>query len=103
MKMLAGNWKMHKTREEVRSFFQALRGEGLNGTSIQQVLAPSPTLLETSAREAQGLGIEIFAQNCAWENSGAFTGEMSPTQLKDVGATGTLVGHSERRQYFGET
>lgn len=102
MKTLAGNWKMFKTRAETRAFFKEI-GTSLATSKVRKIIAASPTLLETALDAAKGTGIEIFSQNCAWAESGAFTGEISPLQLKDLGITGTLVGHSERRQYFGET
>jgi triosephosphate isomerase len=102
-KILAGNWKMHKTRDEVKSFFAAIKSEKLDDPNIEQILAPSPTLMECAVGEARGTRIQIFSQNCAWEKSGALTGEMSPLQLKELDVVGTLVGHSERRQYFGES
>lgn len=102
MKVLAGNWKMFKTREETRAFFATV-GSQLKSSSVRKIVAPSPTLLETALKAAEGTGIEIFAQNIGWAESGAFTGETSVNQLLDLGIRGTLVAHSERRQYFGET
>ena len=102
MKILAGNWKMFKTRAEARHFFEGV-GAQIAKSSVRKIVATSPTLLESSVVAAAKTGIEVFSQNCAWAESGAFTGEISPLQLKDIGVTGTLVGHSERRQFFGET
>jgi triosephosphate isomerase (TIM) len=101
-KVLAGNWKMFKTRAETASFFMEI-GKSLAASPLRKIIAPSPTLMESAVRASEGSGIEIFSQNCAWAPSGAFTGELSPLQLRDVGCTGTLVGHSERRQHFGDT
>lgn len=100
--VLAGNWKMFKTRAETKAFFKEI-GTELATTKIRKIVAPSPTLLETAVGAAQGTGIEIFAQNMGWAESGAFTGETSPDQLLELGVKGTLIAHSERRQYFGET
>lgn len=101
MKILAGNWKLNKLRSDVDAFFKEV------GTNLPKgpryIIAPSPTLLETAVKTAKSSSVEIFAQNCHWEKSGAFTGECSALQLKDLGCTGTLVGHSERRQFFGDT
>jgi triosephosphate isomerase len=101
MKILAGNWKMYKTREEVKSFFSSL--ELPSKASVRSIIAASPTLLETAVPLAKAKNVSIFSQNCAWAAEGAFTGEIAPRQLKELGVTGTLIGHSERRQYFGET
>jgi len=102
LKILAGNWKMFKTRAETRAFFKEV-GTKLAASKVRKIVATSPTLLETALAASEGTGIEIFSQNCAWAETGALTGEISPLQLKDLGIKGTLVGHSERRQYFGET
>lgn len=102
MKVLAGNWKMFKTRAETRAFFKEV-GTRIAASKVRKIVAASPTLLETALQASEGTGIEIFSQNCAWAESGAFTGEISPLQLKDLGIRGTLVGHSERRQYFAES
>jgi triosephosphate isomerase len=101
MKILAANWKMFKTREECRQFFKNVT---LNHKkNVRVIIATSPTLLETAAPLAQEKNISVFSQNCAWANEGAFTGEIAPKQIKELGVTGTLIGHSERRQYFGES
>jgi triosephosphate isomerase len=101
-KILAGNWKMFKNRAETRAFFAAV-GSSIKNSGVRKIVAVSPTLLETALAAAAGTGIEVFAQNVAGAESGAFTGETSPLQLLDLGVTGTLIAHSERRQYFNET
>ena len=103
-KILAGNWKMHKTRDEAREFVQELLSThaALN-PKTRCVLIPSPTLMEALIESTEGSALEVFSQNCSYEMEGAFTGEISPLQLMDLGVTGTLVGHSERRSYFGES
>lgn len=103
-KILAGNWKMHKTRDEAREFIQEFQSThaALN-PKTRCVIIPSPTLLETLQETVEGTKLEIFSQNCAYEMEGALTGEISPLQLMDLGVGGTLVGHSERRSFFGET
>jgi triosephosphate isomerase len=98
--IFVGNWKMNFLEEDVVSFFREF--------SIRQIAAyigfavPAPYLKLASSLIAN-TGIKIGAENCHWETSGAYTGEISPQMIKDCGASFTLVGHSERRQYFGET
>lgn len=108
-KMIAGNWKMNKLNSEVQSFFADFaKACDLNkDKSVAEnvdILFAVPTLLLDSCRSAaSGLGIEIAAQNIHYERSGAFTGETSLLQLAELGIKSTLIGHSERRQFFGET
>jgi triosephosphate isomerase (TIM) len=93
--LIAGNWKMFKTPAETAAFCAAFRPpEG-----VEAVLCPP----FTSLAEAVASGHTTFAQNVHWENEGAYTGEISAAMLAEVGVTGAIVGHSERRQYFGET
>ncbi len=94
---------MNKTRSEARAFFLDAAMDLKKRDGVRYIVCPSPTLLDASSTAASGTAFEIFAQNCAWEDSGAFTGEVSPSQLRDIGVTGTLVGHSERRTIFGES
>jgi triosephosphate isomerase len=102
-RVIAGNWKMHKTVAEGRALARAIR-EGLGGApSCEVILAPPFTALEAVGAEIAGSPIGLAAQNVHWEEAGAFTGEISPRMLEDVGCSAVLIGHSERRQYFGET
>ncbi len=95
MPLLAANWKMYKGPRETREFCAAFRPpEG-----IEAVLCP-PFVSLAAAVES---GHTIFAQNVHWADEGAFTGEVSAPMLKEVGASGSIAGHSERRQHFGET
>ena len=95
MPLLAANWKMYKGPRETLEFCAAFRPpEG-----IEAVLCP-PYVSLAAAVES---GHTVFAQNVHWADEGAFTGEVSAPMLKEVGASGAIVGHSERRQYFGET
>lgn len=108
-KMIAGNWKMNKLSSEVPRFFEAFAlASGLTrDNSISQkvdILFAVPSLLLDSCRTAaSGRGITITAQNIHYERSGPFTGEISLPQLAELGINSTLIGHSERRQFFGET
>ncbi len=100
---IAGNWKMFKTNAEASAFVTDLRAavEGISG--MQVVVAPPFTAIYSAAQAARGSNIEVSAQDLHWERQGAFTGEISATMIKEAGATYVIVGHSERRQLFGET
>ena len=106
-KLLAGNWKMHKTRKEASEFFQSftkLLGHGHDVTrSVDVGFGVGPTLFEACLTAVKGTGVKILAQNCHFETHGAFTGEISVPQILDVGLAGSIIGHSERRQYYNET
>ncbi len=101
--IIAGNWKMFKTRRETSAFFQDLVPFIRGVTHCEIVVAPPFTALETAVDETEGTRVAIAAQNVHWEDQGAFTGEVSVKMLRDVGCSYTIIGHSERRQYFGET
>ena len=101
--IIAGNWKMNKTVSEAVDLVRQLKASVGDVREIDIVVAPTFTALPTVSREVEGSNIELAAQDVFWEASGAFTGEISPMMLKDVGCQYVIVGHSERRQYFGET
>jgi triosephosphate isomerase (TIM) len=101
--VIAGNWKMHKTVGEARSLAQAVKSGAGDASHCQVVLAPTFTALSTVAAELSGSSIILAAQNVYWESKGAFTGEISVSMLEDAGCHMVILGHSERRQYFGET
>src|SRR3989449_9280336 len=101
--IIAGNWKMFKTRAETRAFFDALIPEIQNVEHCDIVVAPPFTALATAVDETEGTRVAISAQDVYWEKEGAFTGEVSVGMIAEVGCTYTIIGHSERRQYFGET
>ena len=101
--LMAGNWKMHGMRPEAVALAEGIKA-GVGGlTGCEVLLAPPFTALESVARVLRGTPILLAAQNLHWEATGAFTGEVSAPMLRDVGCTHVIIGHSERRQYFGET
>jgi triosephosphate isomerase len=101
--IIAGNWKMHKNPADTRSFFEQIRG--LIGCSPQceVVICPPYLGIEMAVVATRGSSIQIGAQNLYWEKEGAFTGEVSGSVIKAAGCSHVIVGHSERRRYFGET
>ncbi len=109
---VAGNWKMYKTRADARALVEALipKAKDLAG-KVEVACCPPATALESVAALVQGTNIALGAQNChvgpmkdgKYELEGAFTGEISPKFIKEVGCSYVILGHSERRQYFGET
>jgi triosephosphate isomerase len=101
--VIAGNWKMFKTQSETRSFFAALKPLVASSSHCHIVVAPPFTSLAAAAEAAQGSPISVAAQDLYWEPQGAFTGEVSAKMLVDAGCKHVIVGHSERRQFFGET
>ena len=100
---MAGNWKMYKTPAETMQFFEKFRPLAATAEHCEIVICPPYTNLAAAVDAAKGTNIRIGAQNVAWAKEGAFTGETSATMINAVGATHAIVGHSERRQYFGET
>ena len=100
---IAGNWKMFKTVPEAVDTVQKLHEASLGLEKAQFVVVPPFTALSEVSRALQGSPVQIRAQNMYWEEQGAFTGEVSAPMLKNVGCTYVVIGHSERRQFFGET
>ena len=100
--LIAGNWKMFKGSAEAAEFCRTLRDADLPD-GVDVVVCPPYVSLAAAAQALAGTEIGVFAQSCHWEAEGAFTGEVSAGMLLELGVYGTLVGHSERRQYFGET
>jgi triosephosphate isomerase len=101
--VIAGNWKMHKTAGEARLLARAIKDEIGDLSGRQVVLAPPFTALTSVYKEIQGSPLILAAQNVHWESKGAFTGEISIPMVEDAGCGMVIIGHSERRQYFGET
>jgi len=101
--IIAGNWKMNKTTAEARDLAQKLVPLVANAGGRDIVLAPPFTALQTVAEAIKGTSIGLSAQNMHWEDKGAFTGEISAEMLLALGCKYVIIGHSERRQYFGET
>jgi triosephosphate isomerase (TIM) len=101
--LIAGNWKMHKTASETGEFCRELRAAfgGVEGVDV--AVCPPFTGLAPAVQALADTEIAVAAQNVHWEPEGAFTGEISAPMLADLGVYGAIVGHSERRQYFGET
>ena len=101
--MIAGNWKLNKTVSEAQDFVRDLRRLTAQVRDCDIVIAPPYTALYPVAQRLEDSTIALSAQEAFYESSGAFTGTVSAGLLKDVGCTYALVGHSERRQLFGET
>jgi triosephosphate isomerase len=100
--LIAGNWKMFKGPAEAGEFCRALRDTVLP-EDVDVIVAPPYVSLADAVQALAGTEVGVFAQNCHWELEGAFTGEISAPMLRELGVYGAIVGHSERRQYFGDT
>lgn len=101
--VIAGNWKMNKTSVEALEFITDVKKANLSNFAAKKMIFAPTFILEKLVDAAQGMDITIGAQNFHQEDSGAFTGETSIEQLKSIGITTALIGHSERRQFFNET
>jgi triosephosphate isomerase len=102
-RVIAGNWKMYKTQAETRAFFSAFLPLVAGAGHCDIVIAPPYPSLAAAAEAAKGSAVGIAAQNVFWEKEGAFTGEVSAGMLAEAGCRYAIIGHSERRQFFGET
>jgi triosephosphate isomerase len=100
---VAGNWKMHMTIQEAKSLASAIIKASLELSEAEIVLIPPFTALRSVKKLASESPVQLGAQNLFWEEKGAYTGEISAPMLKNVGCRYVVIGHSERRQYFGET
>jgi triosephosphate isomerase len=101
--LVAGNWKMFKGPTEAAAFCEALASRLAGLEAIDVAVCPPSVSLPGAVQALRGSGIAVYAQNVHWATEGAFTGEISTPMLVDAGVDGAVVGHSERRQYFGET
>ena len=101
--IIAGNWKMNHTGAEVRETLSALIGYVADKGMPEVIVAPVFPYLGEAVSLAKETGVRIAAQNMHWKDSGAYTGEVSPAMLVDVGVSHVILGHSERRTYFNET
>jgi triosephosphate isomerase len=103
MPFIAGNWKMNKTVGESVDFARQLKSSAQGIEGVEMAIAPPYTALYAIQKEIGDSSIRLAAQNLFWEEKGAFTGEVSPLMLKELGCHYVIIGHSERRQFFGET
>lgn len=102
-RVIAGNWKLFKSQSETRAFFAAFAPLVAGSNHCDIVVAPPFTSIPAATEAAKGTQIAIAGQNVYWEKEGAFTGEISSAMLLDAGCRYVIIGHSERRQFFGET
>ena len=102
-KLIAANWKMYKTPEQTRDFFAAFLGLVRGHSRDEIAVCPPFVCIPAAVEAAKGSQVAIGGQNLFWEQEGAFTGEVSAHMLLAAGCTHVIIGHSERRQYFGET
>jgi triosephosphate isomerase (TIM) len=101
--LIAGNWKMNKTIAESLELIQGLRSAVDNVSEVEMLVCPPFTALSEVSKALQGSAIRLGSQNVSEQDNGAFTGEISTDMLKELGVTDVILGHSERRQYYGET
>lgn len=102
--MIAGNWKMYKTQAEALEFLQIFKSKLEETDEVREIILCAPfTSLGVLSKNLHGSRIRLGAQNIHWEDAGAYTGEISGCMLSEIGTGYAIVGHSERRQYFGET
>lgn len=101
--IIAGNWKMNKTISEAKTFVQEVKGLVPSSAKMDSVICAPALFLDSIVDNAAGSDLKVGAQNMHFEESGAFTGEISPVALKDINVSYVIIGHSERREMFAET
>ena len=101
--LIVGNWKMNKTVAEAEAYIQALLPRVGAVDEVEIAICPPFTALQAMVDSARGSSVQVFAQNMHWADAGAFTGEVSAPMLTELDVAGVVLGHSERRAYFGET
>src|SRR5574342_1019794 len=101
--IIAGNWKMNKTASEAKSFAEEVKGLVPASDKIDSVICAPALFLQNLVEVTEGSDVKIGAQNMHFEENGAFTGEISPKALADLGVNYVIIGHSERREMFNET
>ncbi len=101
--IIAGNWKLNKTISEAVELAQAIKDQAVDVTNVDIAVCPVFTAISEVGKIVNGSNVGLGAQDVYWKESGAFTGEVSASLLKDAGCQYVIIGHSERRQYFGET
>jgi triosephosphate isomerase (TIM) len=102
-KVIAANWKMYKTPDQAKAFFHDFLPLVKGHDRDEIVVCPTYLALDVAVHAAKGSNVAVGAQNLNWQNEGAYTGEICASMLLAVGVTHVIIGHSERRQYFGET
>ncbi|RLL46607.1 triose-phosphate isomerase [Oceanobacillus piezotolerans] len=102
-KVIAGNWKMNKVLSEANEFVEEVKSKVPTSDRVEAIVCAPFPFLPSLVEKTQGSSVKVAAQNMHFEDNGAFTGEVSPVMLKDLGVTHVVLGHSERRELFAET